>query len=433
LLLIAVATPARADPQSPTQRLRTLEREIRSMREQDQHLAREGDARSREIAELRGQAIAAAALAQELEARIAEHRATIATLQQRLAQLTERVAARRVAAGRAVAALARLARVPPELVAFAPEAPADTLRGARLAGALVPVLADELRSLTAAMAETGNLAEAARVEQAALDAHEAERTAERDRLAALLRRRLELDATAADSRAVAANAIAERVRNAADLREMLARTSATPSPRAAADRRAAEQATRDAMAAAQRAFAARGALGDPLRPDQARAGQPLASLLPEPMLNGGAAFSTARGHILPPVRGRIVAAFGQPGADGQANRGIVFETVPDAQVVAPFAGQVMFAGAFRSYGLVLIIDHGEGYHSVILGLVRIDATAGQWVAAGEPVGAAPDVNGAANGAANVAGRPGIYLELRRAGQPIDPAGWLAASNRGESG
>jgi septal ring factor EnvC (AmiA/AmiB activator) len=218
------------------------------------------------------------------------------------------------------------------------------------------------------------------------------------------------------------------VRSAADLREMLTRAGATPNPRAAAERRAAEQATRDAMAAAERAFAARGALGDPLRPEASPA-----SLLPEALLNGGARFSEARGHILPPVRGRIVAAFGQPGADGQANRGIAFATAPDAQVVAPFAGQVMFAGPFRSYGLVLIIDHGEGYHSVILGLVRIDATAGQWVAAGEPVGAAPDENGAANGAATVAGRPGIYLELRRAGQPIDPSGWLAASNRGESG
>src|SRR5262249_20255394 len=85
--LLLAATPAVADPQSATQRLRTLEREIRTMREQDARLARESDASRREIAELRGQAIAAAALAQELESRIAEDRATIATLQQRLAQL----------------------------------------------------------------------------------------------------------------------------------------------------------------------------------------------------------------------------------------------------------------------------------------------------------------------------------------------------------
>jgi septal ring factor EnvC (AmiA/AmiB activator) len=418
--LLAAAPPARADPQSPTQRLRTIEREIRTMREQDQRLARDTETTRREIAELRGQAIAAAALAQELEGRIAEHHATLAILQQSIARLRESIAARRVTVGRAVATLARLARVPPELIVFAPDAPADTLRGARLAGALVPVLADEVRQLAAAMAETDRLAEAAAAEEAALAASEAERVAERDRLAGLLRRRLQLDATNADARAGAANAIAERVRNAADLREMLARAGAMPSPRAAAERRAAEIATRDAQAAAQRAFAARSDLANPMRSD------PLRALA----LPGGAErFADARGRVLPPVRGRIVAAFGQPGSDGQPNRGIAFETAAEAQVVAPFAGQVMFAGAFRSYGLVLIIDHGEGYHSVILGLARIEATAGQWVAAGEPVGVADATPADARGV----GRPGIYLELRRAGQPIDPAGWLAASNRGESG
>src|SRR5262249_31487111 len=203
-------------------------------------------------------------------------------------------------------------------------------------------------------------------------------------------RRLDLEAANADARANAANAIAERVRNAADLREALARAGATPSPRAAAERRAAEVATREAQAAAQRAFAARSEVADPLH------------VLSLPG-SGGERFADARGRVLPPVRGRIVAAFGPPGTDRQPHRGIAFETAAGAPVVAPFAGQVMFAGPFRSYGLVLIIDHGEGYHSVILGLARIDATSGQWVAAGEPVGAAAD----AGGAANAAGRPGI--------------------------
>src|SRR5262249_34636110 len=150
-------------------------------------------------------------------------------------------------------------------------------------------------------------------------------------------------------------------------------------PRAAAERRAAEQATREAQAAAQRAFAARGELANPLGLAAAppRAEPQRALTLPGALLNGGERLADARGRTLPPVRGRIVAAFGQPAEDGQPNRGIAFATMADAQVVAPFAGQVMFAGPFRSYGLVLIIDHGEGYHSVILGLARIDATAGQ--------------------------------------------------------
>src|SRR5205085_9774021 len=114
--LLTCATPALADPQSPSQRLCTIEREIRSMREQDSRMARDSDASRRELAELRGQAIAAAALAQELEGIIAEHRATIATLQQRIARLQDSIAARSAIAGRAVAALTPLARLPPEVV-----------------------------------------------------------------------------------------------------------------------------------------------------------------------------------------------------------------------------------------------------------------------------------------------------------------------------
>ncbi len=219
-----------------------------------------------------------------------------------------------------------------------------------------------------------------------------------------------LDAANAEARA-AANAIAERVRAAADPREGAGRP---PAPRHPARRPSA--ALLDAARAAQAAAERERAAGRP--PALARSRQ--ASRRPATTRRG----LPMRAALLPPVRGRIVGAFGQPDDAGQPNRGIAFETAEQAQVVAPFAGQVMFAGPFRSYGLVLIIDHGEGYHSVLLGLARIDATVGQGVAAGEPVGVA-DATGN--------GRPGIYLELRRAGQPIDPAGWLAAVNRGESG
>lgn len=392
------------EQQSPRQRLQSIEREIRAIRSRDQVLAREGEQLRREIAELRGQAIAAAALVQELESRSAALAADIARIEARATSLRATIEQRRAAAAHALATLARLSRLPPELIAFAPDSPLDTLRGARLAAGLVPAMAAEVRQLGIDIAEAERLAGEVRIARAALAAAEAERAAERDRLAALVSRRVALDAANAEARAGAANAIAERVRAAADLREALGRLPA-PTPQAAAERRAALDAARAAQAAARPPAGAAVAAAPPAAGDPSR-------------------FVEARGRLLPPVRGRIVGAFGQPDETGQPNRGIAFETAEQAQVVAPFAGQVMFAGPFRSYGLVLIIDHGEGYHSVLLGLARIDATVGQGVAAGEPVGVA-DATGN--------GRPGLYLELRRAGQPIDPAGWLAAANRGESG
>jgi len=124
------------------------------------------------------------------------------------------------------------------------------------------------------------------------------------------------------------------------------------------------------------------------------------------------------------VRGQVTLSFGQPGEAGQPHRGLTYETRPDAQIVAPFDGHVAYAGLFRGYGLILIIDHGEGYHTLLAGLGRIDAVAGQVVAAGEPVGAAGTPE---------SGNPNIYVEFRRNGQPINPLPWLAARNEKVSG
>jgi septal ring factor EnvC (AmiA/AmiB activator) len=90
-------------------------------------------------------------------------------------------------------------------------------------------------------------------------------------------------------------------------------------------------------------------------------------------------------------------------------------------VIAPHDGKVVFAGPFRDYGLLLIIDHGEGYHTLLAGLGRIDASVSQWVLAGEPVGQmGPERAGSAR-----ASKPRLYIELRHDGRSINPLPWLA--------
>jgi septal ring factor EnvC (AmiA/AmiB activator) len=115
------------------------------------------------------------------------------------------------------------------------------------------------------------------------------------------------------------------------------------------------------------------------------------------------------------VSGRLVRRYGDADELGQTNHGLVLEARPGAQVVAPFDGRIMFAGPFRGYGQILIIEHGDGYHSLLAGLERIDGAVGQWLVAGEPVAAMK------TGEA----KPRLYLELRRNGQPINPLPFLA--------
>jgi septal ring factor EnvC (AmiA/AmiB activator) len=126
------------------------------------------------------------------------------------------------------------------------------------------------------------------------------------------------------------------------------------------------------------------------------------------------AFTAAKGKLPLPARGTIAKRFSDS-ETGPFARGIVVETRQRAAVVAPHDGQVVYAGEFRGYGLVLILEHGEGYHFLLAGLSRIDCAAGQWVLAGEPVG----VMGSAGGDSQR-----LYIELRRQGHPIDPLSWL---------
>ncbi|MBR0647982.1 murein hydrolase activator EnvC family protein, partial [Plastoroseomonas hellenica] len=118
-----------------------------------------------------------------------------------------------------------------------------------------------------------------------------------------------------------------------------------------------------------------------------------------------------------PVAGRIARDFGDATDAGPA-RGVTISAPPGARVVSPCAGRAVFSGPFRSYGQLLIVDCGEGNHVVLAGFDRLDAATGARLLPGEPVGVMGD--------GGSAGRPSLYLELRRNGHPADPRPWLAA-------
>src|SRR5262249_54907414 len=131
------------------------------------------------------------------------------------------------------------------------------------------------------------------------------------------------------------------------------------------------------------------------------------------------AFPSRPGSLVSPVSGPVVGRFAAPDAAGSSAKGIQLEARPGATVLAPFDGQVLFRGPFRSYGEILIIQHGGGYHSLLAGLARSDVVVGQWVLAGEAVGImgpSKDRN------------PRLYVELRRHAPPIDPEPRLGKSD-----
>ena len=124
-------------------------------------------------------------------------------------------------------------------------------------------------------------------------------------------------------------------------------------------------------------------------------------------------FAKAKGKLPIPARGKIVMKYGEQKVKGVSSKGITIATRENAQVISPFDGAVVFAGPFRGYGNMIIVEHGEGYLSLLAGLGSIDVELGQMLLAGEPVGVMPQEQNAE-----------LYVEIRKDNQPINPTAWF---------
>lgn len=136
-------------------------------------------------------------------------------------------------------------------------------------------------------------------------------------------------------------------------------------------------------------------------------------------------FHLARGRLPLPAHGERVLNFNDKTQYGSQSKGVVLETRANAQITAPCDGWIVFAGEFRSYGQLLIINAGGGYHILLAGLSRIDVEPGQFVLAAEPVGTMGGASAARDGK-NDSSSPVLYIEFRKDGRPIDPSPWWAS-------
>ena len=140
------------------------------------------------------------------------------------------------------------------------------------------------------------------------------------------------------------------------------------------------------------------------------------------------AFSDATGRLPTPAQGRQVLSFGEKTQFGGQSKGIVLETRQGAQVTSPCDGWIVYAGEFRSYGQLLIINAGGGYHILLAGLSQIDVQPGQFVLAAEPVGTMSGWSQKSQPAATN-NAPVLYVEFRKDGRPVDPDPWWVAGHR----
>jgi septal ring factor EnvC (AmiA/AmiB activator) len=418
LLIAAVGVlgPARADD-TPQSQLDAVQQQIEQSKQQQQTLSQQSAALAAEIAQLRAQQVAAAQSAQA-------HEATLSRLEAQHAKLTQDIKAKgaelqkwRDEQQAVLAALLHLARNPPLGLALTDGTPIDLLRGGILMGAAVPPLVERAKRLGVELQSMNDLQGQLRDAEAQ---HRTETDAlgkEQTRLAALASQKSILQQQAAQGAAASAQQIDRLASQARDLKDLIERAEAAERAREAreAEARRKREAEEARLAAAAAAAPPPGAQAGAANPAEQPA-VATAPALPDPARPAGIRpFAKAQGKVIVPAAGDMVISFGGTSPTGDSARGITLATRPGAEVVAPFDGRVVFAGAFRGYGQILIIGHGDGYHSLVAGLDRIDSSVGQWLVAGEPIGRM---------SANEA-KPRLYLELRHNGQPINPLPWLA--------
>ena len=298
----------------------------------------------------------------------------------------------------------RLSLFPAETLLAVPGQPEDTLRGVLVLRGLASQIGHDAAALQKEQARLAVATQALQAEAPRLAEAEAKQRSEAADLDQQIAAAQASQQQAQDEATAAAQHAANEAGRAETLRGVLTELEAERKAEAA---RAQEEAAR-----AERQK----------RADEAAAAHQRQAALARPTGAGTiASAAQPHGQLTTPVAGTVFRSWGDP-TDGGPATGISYHAPPAARVVSLCSGRVDFAAPFRSYGLLLIIDCGGGYHAVLAGFQKLDVKVGQPVAAGEPVGTMPNWQPGAGG-----DKPALYVELRHDGQPVNPAPWLSAS------
>lgn len=378
--------------------LQQVQKAIAQHQSKRQALNVKAAALAREVGQIRANTVGLATRITALEAAVFLARRRIEQIAAQQRQAAVHLDARRRELGQILSALIRLSRIPSDALLVSPEETTDTYRASLLLRALVPALRHRANRLAAEIARLSALKAASAREQADLLAERSRLNDSRDNLRRLLADKAEAERRTAVARAEENRHLDQLAAKATSLKGLIAKITAEEKR----ERSLGHASAAEAAAAAAAAKAAKARL----------------AALPAP------AEPVPGGWLRWPAAGRVLTQFGMKNALGVVAKGVTIATVPDALVVAPRPGRVVFAGPFRGYGLLLIIKQAEGYHLLMAGLARIDANVGEWLVAGEPVG---QMGGNGDGASR------LYVELRRNDTSVDPVPWLMASKRKVSG
>ena len=394
-LLLLLCLSAASPKQEAAKRLKATEHARATQLAAQQSAARHEQQEAARAAALAQQRVDAAAKLRAIETKVDDTQQLLAKTEAARQEAEDQVQQRASDLSDLLPVALRLSQYPSETLLAAPVPPDKAIEGLETTHGVSAEIARQVADLRAEQAEAAQLKQQVAARQVALEtvrARQNEAAAQLDRQLAATQEQEQQEATAEAEATDAAAALAAK---AEDLRGAIAAMDE-------GERQAAARAANEATLAAQQRDAQREAVARAHQTALVRPGPGLTADMPKATL----------------VAGHVTRAWGAPAEDGPAT-GITFATAPSAFVSSPCSGRVGFAAPFRSYGKLMIVECGGGYDFVLAGFDQLAVPVGRAVRAGEPLGRMPDYD-----AAHAKDRPGLYVELRKKGQPVDPMPYL---------
>jgi septal ring factor EnvC (AmiA/AmiB activator) len=426
---------AQSAPQSPdlTQRQQELEHkgsDLKAEQERIERLNAEIESIRNDRVELNRQVVSTAQSVKTLEDKITLSEKRLAQYEQTAEKITESLKSRHDVIAELLAALQRLGRNPPPALLVEPESALKAVRSAILLGAVLPefteeakFLAQELEDLVRVRSDIAKEIERQKSEIASLN----DNRTKLDLLTDMRRKEQAANEEELARSRARAEQLAGEVKS---LRELIERSEKEiASSQAAAEAAAQAEASRliepKSIEEEKRNI---DKIQNAKNPEQ----RTLASLSNPGRLTPAISFNKAKGLLPLPVSGEQLRHFGDADSFGSLTKGLLLATRKSAVVTSPTDGWIAYAGNFRTYGKIVIVNAGSGYHILLAGLDEISVDIGQFVLAGEPVGKMGEKHLSTATAIDVASeQPVLYIEFRKDGTAIDPAPWWApASQKG---
>ncbi len=401
-------------------RLDQTEQELKSSRVKAEDLTKDLVGLAEERARLNSALIEAGKRVQASEAKLSETEGKLAELTEQVTVIRTSITERKAAIVKMLSAMQRIGRTPPPAIVTRRDDALAVVRGAMLLAEVFPELKYQADNLSGELEGLVTLENNIRTQRD-------EQKREADLLAAEQGR---LDRLLAEKKSKQAQGEVELTQLKQSTEQLAAEVTNFNEliQRLDVQIERAEVAQYDAEIAAEKALRARlqqEVMATPanenvieIKPESTK----VAFASPD-RLKPAMPFEQARGSLRLPAQGRRTQGFGDKDAAGTAVQGVSLETRGKARITAPADGWVVYSGPFRSYGQLLIINAGGGYHILLAGMSRIDVSLGQFVLAGEPIAVMGESGSGSS--ADDSSRPVLYVEFRKDGRPVDPGPWWA--------